>query len=512
MVREIIQFTKDLLEDIPDIMNWNNIPESGLYVFIDIDEQGNWTNKDLQFGVDYTYTNGADDKFPMSDQCKLFNDSTGYISMNKVKKFDPKQKIHSCSPFAVAFNFNFNKEDLELYKLKIDKKATEDEKIENDRKIREKRLQVIKERLVEYKKNSLAAIAGSDCYEGSVNAFFANIDSILETVSQLEEYGKLTSKDYLKVFLRSVPISEQSQMHNQYVESEILNGDILETNGVVGFFTAYDSKKTFLRHKTAYMKGGTNYRYTTADALMLDQFQILMKRKPAVLPKLLPIVVDKRELNKDIVKIFNDSEKPLTYREVIKTLFEKHRDMNYLQDFYLASFTNTKDGLMINDIDFVPLFRYRIDNCKIKNVMRVGYINDNKEFEEDPDKIIADIFDFERLVVSPIFNNSLVVIKQDEYKIKYWDEIKPEYVYGGDVMYQLILKYRKAIYDYIYKSKVSAISDNMFEDMMLQSILCDIKHDKVANPKRFSNNNKIKNKLNIWFSIDYLFNNNNIGC
>ena len=48
MIREIINFTKDLIEDIPDIMEWKVKPSKGLHVFIDIDDNGQWIKQDLQ--------------------------------------------------------------------------------------------------------------------------------------------------------------------------------------------------------------------------------------------------------------------------------------------------------------------------------------------------------------------------------------------------------------------------------------------------------------------------------
>ena len=54
--------------------------------------------------------------------------------MNKVKKFDKEQKIHSCSPFAIAYNFNFSDKDKQSHGIKIFKKKdkpTKDEIKEN---------------------------------------------------------------------------------------------------------------------------------------------------------------------------------------------------------------------------------------------------------------------------------------------------------------------------------------------------------------------------------------------
>lgn len=105
-----------------------------------------------------------------------------------------------------------------------------------------------------------------------------------------------------------------------------------------------------------------------------------------------------------------------------------------------------------------------------------------------------------------IFNNSLVKIKDDKYSTHYFDEIDPTYVSGGDIMYQQIMKYRKAFYDYIYKSKNNAINLIMFNDLMYKSILSNIHKDDIKG--RFEWNNSIKKKINIWFSLYNLFNNN----
>ena len=42
MIREVINFTKDLLEDCPKIMQWNQKLKGGLYILIRLDEEGNW--------------------------------------------------------------------------------------------------------------------------------------------------------------------------------------------------------------------------------------------------------------------------------------------------------------------------------------------------------------------------------------------------------------------------------------------------------------------------------------
>ena len=42
MIREIINFTRDLMFDFPDVLQWNATPNDGLHIFVDVDEEGNW--------------------------------------------------------------------------------------------------------------------------------------------------------------------------------------------------------------------------------------------------------------------------------------------------------------------------------------------------------------------------------------------------------------------------------------------------------------------------------------
>src|SRR5690606_37845522 len=56
------------------------------------------------------------------------------------------------------------------------------------------------------------------------------------------------------------------------------------------------------------------------------------------------------------------------------------------------------------------------------------------------------------------------------------------------------LKYRKAVYDYIYKSMRSAISVKQFEDICMTGIM-----DEIRNPEGWDYS--IKSKLNIYFSL-----------
>ena len=522
MIREIINFTNGLLSDIPDIMQWNIQPDKGLHVFIDIDETGNWANQILQQGIDYDYYDGKNQDIKLWNDCIRYQEATEYITMNKVSKFDKKKKIHSCSPFAVAFNFNFNDKEKSELGIKIFKKSDKPSKEElksNNALIRAQRRIVIEERLKDYQSNSLSiyGIKEKDgdlfsnqpfIYGKQIMGFFNNLHKILNAVELIAEYSLLTGKDYLHLYLRTIPIDVQEDLHNRYVKQEIFSGEVMskEHFGSVGFFTAYNQKKPFLRHRTSFLKDGVSQRFSEEDAITLYTFEKLLRRKPQCLPNPLPIMIDGREWNKRVIKLFNESGDTLSFRDLLKQLFAKY-NMKSLPNYYLLNLSKTVSGIVINDFDFVPLFRYYLDgDIVVSNVTNSSSLQD-KSFEREREISIKTIFDFERVAVREVFNNSLVKIKEDKYVTNYFGEIDSNYVIGGTLMSNLMQKYRKAIYAYIYKSDTNAINASMFDDIMYQSVLSNIKQDTFEN-KRFEWNNSIKKKINIWFSLYKMFNQN----
>ena len=522
MIREIINFTNGLLSDIPDIMQWNIQPDKGLHVFIDIDETGNWANQNLQQGIDYDYYDGKNQDIKLWNDCIRYQEATEYITMNKVSKFDKKKKIHSCSPFAVAFNFNFNDKEKSELGIKIFKKSDKPSKEElksNNALIRAQRRIVIEERLKDYQSNSLSIYGikekdgdlfsnQSFIYGKQIMGFFNNLHKILNAVELIAEYSLLTGKDYLHLYLRTIPIDVQEELHNRYVKQEIFSGEVMskEHFGSVGFFTAYNQKKPFLRHRTSFLKDGVSQRFSEEDAITLYTFEKLLRRKPQCLPNPLPIMIDGKEWNKRVIKLFNESGDTLSFRDLLKQLFAKY-NMKSLPNYYLLNLSKTVSGIVINDFDFVPLFRYYLDgDIVVSNVTNSLSLQD-KSFEREREISIKTIFDFERVAVREVFNNSLVKIKEDKYVTNYFGEIDSNYVIGGTLMSNLMQKYRKAIYAYIYKSDTDAINASMFDDIMYQSVLSNIKQDTFEN-KRFEWNNSIKKKINIWFSLYKMFNQN----
>lgn len=497
MIREIINFTKDIIEDCPDIMQRNLKPNGGLYIFVDIDEAGNWVNENGVYGQDYLYlkTNDSESSIPISEITALEEEVKRVgTSMNKV--LDKSSQIFSCSPYAVVFK----KKSLTNEKIP----GIKGEKIckllpfyfENARKLCPLEEQ---QRIVSFE--SICSII----LKGLENFIREQADE-----KKIVLIDQLKDDEYISIYLRSVSLNDYKKAHDCYLKDKLYNkGEFNKTvngilYGVSGFLNGLNDKKLFLVHRTACMDEGLCGRISFEEALLLDKFQSLILRK--VLPNPLPIAVNQRE-NKLFLNLFHENETPLSYRELIKSLFEQH-EIKELSDFYLLNYSKAKD-IVINDIDFVPMFRYYFDKpLLIENVMLAGYKRD-EIFEEERDISLKDIFSFEYVVVREIFNNCLVMIKKDgSYKSLYFGEVdlSKRSDNGKFLIYQLIMKYRYAFYEYIYKSKQNAINVLMFDEMMFTSILASIKNEEVKS--RFSFNNVIKRKLNIWFSLYNLFNNN----
>ena len=498
MIREIINFTKDIIEDCPDIMQRNLKPNGGLYIFVDIDEAGNWVNENGVYGQDYLYLNSNDSESPIPiSEITALEEEVKRVGTSMNKVLDKSSQIFSCSPYAVVFK----------------KKSLTNEKIPGIKG------EKICKLLPFYFENArkLCPLEGQQQiidFEAICDIILNGLENFIREHSDEKKVilvDQLKDDEYVSIYLRSVLLKNYKIAHNCYLKDKLFNkGGFNRTvadnlYGVSGFLNGLNDKKLFLVHRTACMDEGLCGRITFEDALLLDKFQSLILRK--VLPNPLPIAINQRKINQLLLNLFHENETPLSYRELIKSLFEQH-EIKELSDFYLLNYSKAKD-IVINDIDFVPMFRYYFDKpLLIENVMLAGYKQD-EIFEEERDISLKDIFSFEYVVVREIFNNCLVMIKKDgSYKSLYFGEVdlSKKSDNGKFLIYQLIMKYRYAFYEYIYKSKQNAINVLMFDEMMFTSILASIKNEEVKS--RFSFNNVIKRKLNIWFSLYNLFNNN----
>jgi len=246
---------------------------------------------------------------------------------------------------------------------------------------------------------------------------------------------------------------------------------------------------------------------------VLNKFDLLQNNR--VLPNPLPIFIDISEFknNSEIVRIFNnEGERKFTYPQLLKQLY-KNDNKRVLGNYYLL---NMSRGV-VNDFDFVSNFQFNIAQFDIINLFKI-----NSKGEEVRTTPIRTIFGFENVIVTLIFNNSLVTKYGDKgIGYKYFDDIKVRDEDGGETMANIILRFRKAFYDYIYKNRKQAITSTMFDEIMLISILCDIRNDEIKHSEKADEHTgekkiyhtkeiSIKEKLNIWFSLYNNFNNKSI--
>ncbi|BDD11926.1 hypothetical protein FUAX_43580 (plasmid) [Fulvitalea axinellae] len=484
MIREIINFTKNLEENTPDIFNRNKAPSLGLHWFVRFGDDGSLVQT-AERGKDFDFYDG-EKITPLLERAIRYESYGQRVgnSMNKV--LDKKKKLVSCSPFIIAFR----------------KKFVFDDGLEGDG------FEKIRGLLAYYLENARTVCLDKEDETGKQwsLALERNAEAILNMAGKLKDgqedeafFTRMKDDFYVCVYLDNVGEPAYQRAHETYLKKKLFNTDKYnlevgeETYGLSNYLNGLNSKKPFLEHKTGAMFKGISARISDEDAMYLNKFELLLGQK--VLPRPLPVFVDKKEFRTtdDIVSIFQKDTKA-SFSQILKRLYDLDGE-RVLQNYYLLFI----DRGEVKDFDFVPLFRYRIANCEIKNLFG---LRQKEEFL--PTRTVRDIFAFEREVVKSIFNNSLVKIKDESYTVAYFGDVDPNYVSGGEPVYQMILKYRRAFYDYIYKSKLSALNSRAFDEIMRNGILSDLRHDEFKD-NRHSKTYAIKDKLNIWFSLYNFF-------
>lgn len=480
MIQEIINFTKFIDTDMKDVIDECLEPQQeGL--FVEFSNDGTFI---------FEYYKDGNSISPLLRRCISRLRYSWTIEYDKKpfyqKCFDlPNKRIHSVSPFVVA---------------------TKRKYLEGGKEFGAKRVDLIY--IQEYLKRAIAATKCSSNVDIEATLFKDNLSNNFAKLLSIIKDQKFTAESYVLIF-SNTDLDNYKSTYSNYLKTKIFNSSKLgltdikgksvdektavtlnELRGWSNFFNGYNAGKPFLQHQTALTPTNT---ITNTEATYLFLFKEYCRLD--IFPNPLPIFVDYNELNKDelqseIIQIHNSEQgRKLFYREIISKILSKPNTV--LQKYYLLF----RVGNDIYDFDFVPLFRYKFDTIiNIENVTADGVVNN-----KTPNKQIVNIFDFERIVVEIIFNGGL-----NSYT--YFGD-KPKSFKGSEFLWQLILTYRKAFYDYIYKSQTETLTCRMFDDMMYNSILLNIRNDEIKT--RFEFNSSIKWKINIWFSLYNLFSNNN---
>jgi CRISPR-associated protein Csh1 len=463
MLREIIKFTQSLSAES---FKRGLQPTEGVHIQVKLSEDGKLQEYEKGF-----FKKG-DEVTPFLQDCLNKEISSKYVSINKA--LDSRKKIHSCSPFCVAF-----------------KKKTMAES--------QTRLEDYFNAAMEYCESDSQRVWAEKFRNYCIPSLNDLLERVIQEIETTKDNGKnvkVSDNHYIYVYLANVSLQDYEQVHQNYIRPKAFNKDEFnrEINGtlfgVSDYLTGYNQKKPFLQHLSATFD--VNERVTADDAVWLFKFAQLKANKQ--LPNPLPIFIEKEELNDEVVKVFHrDEDKRIGYAEMIRAVYEKENDLG---NYYLLNI----QGNNVKDFDFVSSFQFKIDPAiTVGNLFAIGgELYENK---------IDDIFDFERKIISKIFDGQLVRKRDDGWWLRYFDDIenKPQYIRAA--MFQLVLKYRKSFYDYIYKSKREAVTAQMFRDIMQTGILDNIQQDEFRDNKH-TKGYAIKEKLNIWFSLYEFFGNN----
>lgn len=472
MIREISNF----MDTLPPSLKEKGIkPKEGIHALLRLlksDDGDVYMDSSSVEKVCYT-KRATEFDHPFLQRCAYYAQYAWCVNTNKC--FDlPAKGIHSCSPYCIGFK----KESLEGG----GKYASDKEKIYD--------------RINSYFENAYLFVDEQEKERLKVFQNFINSKEKLNALISLfaEEFTLLGEKEYIVLYLDE-DIEKYRSMNEKYLTDKLFNTNDYNKKygeqifGTSDFLNGFPSKKPFLVHQSATFDIAG--RISGKVARNLYEFQDILKRN--ILPRPLPIFVYQEELEREFAVVSEnvDAGKKIGYKEVIEKMNEKYQED--IGNYYLLFF----QGGEVKDFDFVSKFSYRLR----------GEQNDYWEIKDyfglKREQRIYNVFELELKVLKPIFNNSLIVqTKNGDVLYKYFDEIDSKYCKPN--IYILLMKYRKAFYNYIYKSNRAAVTKRMFDDILLTSVLEGIRSDEMENGRHTEGFN-ILEKMNIWFSLSDQF-------
>lgn len=494
MINEIVQFTGALSSEFKQL---GLKPKEGLHLLLTIkkqDQQVMIEEAPAQVAFTRSKDPSTEDSAFLARAAMLAQKSW---CVNTNKCFDlPVKAIHSCSPYCLAVK----RENLTGGE-KFKKLASEGKKQVYDR------IQAYFSKAADLLKSE------EDRQVAKMFEYALNTQEKLDSwLSESGYFDELKDSDYV-IFYLDVPLEKYQATNSRYLADKLFNTNDFNKQvgdsvyGTSDFFNGFPTKKPFLSHQSASFDIAG--RISQQQAVSLYEFQEILSR--GILPKPLPIFIHLDEIKEkrgqslldSSITIFKreaENGNRIGYQEIMREMYEKHGED--LGNYYLLFIDRTKDGDIIRDFDFVPKFDYELKTQDGKpwtvfDLFGIGKVEQ-----------VHNIFDFQYNILHAIFDNGLIVrSKTRTVQTKYFDEIDSKYT-RSSVYYLAILRYRKAIYDFVYKSQRQAVSETMFNTIMQTLTLEDIRLDEIANGYHTRDRN-IRQKLNIWFSLKELFNQSN---
>lgn len=479
MIKELVNFTDSLRSE--GFLTLGLKPKEGLHILLKNKIEDDTAS--IDDGVfQYTYTKKktpSQEDIVLQEHFATLSQLAWCVNTNKC--FDlPIKAIHSCSPYCLALK----RENLvggEKYATNATNKKSQ-----------------VYERINAYFAKGYELLADeSEVQQAEVFKYAINSEEKLHSwLNQIPEYNDMKDGEYI-VFYYDIPAEKYQTANSRYLGDKLFNTSEYNTTieettfGTSDFFNGFSNKKPYLSHQTAsYDISG---RIADFEAQGLFEFKEIMGRN--ILPKPLPIFIDQAELTKKAINIFKSNAEEgerISYQQIIESLYDNHQvDFG---NYYLLFYHRGE----VKDFDFVSKFDYELhdkegESWRVKDLFSIKY-----------QPTIENVFSFQYLVLVPIFNNALVVkTKTGEFQYRYFDDIDAKYC-KSDNTYLLVMQYRKAFYDFVYKSKRQAVTQAMFDHILQTSILDDLRLDEIKNGHH-TQNHSIRQKLNIWFSLSEKF-------
>jgi len=518
MIQELINFTANLDEDFKTL---GSNPKEGLHIRVKkIVNNSDKVSIDIDsFEYELFSKKQKNEVSNFLDQCKLLHQNAWCIDTNKC--FDlPTKAIHSCSPFCVAFkrehleggakfkeNSGKKKQIYERFGDYFSKAFSLFDNNEEAEKhvifkqfFTDNNFSALLQKIEEI--NAIQRTGLEQELESAKTQFKTTTDKIQKeafksAINEIEQkllsVKPLEDSDYI-IFYLDVHLDTYKQVHKKYLDDKLFNTAHYNTEpneegliyGTSNFMNGFNSNMPFLMHQTASFD--ISGRISNVDARLLNDLKNILPNK--TLPNPLPVFIYKEELKlqKKVISIFRESGFKFGYKEIIQKLVEEHGED--ISNYYLLFWQNTMDGIVFRDFDFVSRFEYAIKpGIVILNLFDIKAAgSDGKENKHYP--LMTNIFDLERRVFKPLLQSKYL-------KLDYFGDLNKEDYTKFDLTFVCYCKYRKAVYDYVYKSRRNTIDEHVFYEMVFNSILDDIKN---------GTDYGIKEKLNIWYSLFNFFN------
>ena len=222
MIQEIINF----VDTLPNEVFTNNLkPKEGLYVLLDIDEDGNLVNVNKEGKINDDdigfYSKNDDELSSTITKCLPLWMNT--IPVSNAKIFNPIKKIfgNTCSPFA----FSFNKKNWEKYEeLKLLQQQFKEETLS---------LEQVKEKLKEFMRGELTIyfdIASQYVENETHNKWMKHFrnylyNNLFDFIENLDEFEKLKSTQGIYLFYKTPTLEDYKEPYQNYLAAKVFNKD-----------------------------------------------------------------------------------------------------------------------------------------------------------------------------------------------------------------------------------------------------------------------------------------------